>query len=172
MFTNGEESYQTVQGQEPSGSLDGAYSIGEYAAALGNVFAPESRTSFRLEGAEEIAGHQTVRVAFRVPQDTSSIQLNYQGNPLKVGYRGLCWIDVNSYQVVQLIKKTVDLPEDFPIKTSEVSIAYDRVRIGESLNTGFRSGLSSTCPSASCRVPGSTLETSPGSPTIDNSKPT
>ena len=75
-----------------------------------------------------------MRVAFRVPQDTSSIQLSYQGNPLRVGYRGLCWIDVNSYQVVQLIKKTVDLPEDFPIKTSEVSIAYDRIRIGESLH--------------------------------------
>ena len=134
LFTNGEENYQPVEGQKASGSLDGSYSIGEYAAALRNVFAPGSRTSFRLEGTEEIAGHQTVRVAFRVSQDTSSIQLSYQGNPLRVGYRGLCWIDVNSYQVVQLIKKTVDLPEDFPIKTSEVSIAYDRIRIGESLH--------------------------------------
>ena len=134
LFTNGEESYQPVDGQKASGSLDGAYSIGEYAAALRNVFAPESRTSFRLEGTEEIAEHQTVRVAFRVPQETSSAQLHYQGNPLQVGYRGLCWIDVNTYQVVQLIKETVDLPEDFPIKTSEVSIAYDRVRIGESLH--------------------------------------
>ena len=96
------------------------------------MFAPQSRTSFRLEGAEEIAGRQTVRVAFRIPQETSALQVTYQGNPLRVGYRGLSWIDVNSYQVVKLIKKTVDLPEDFPVKTSEVSIAYDQVRIGES----------------------------------------
>ena len=132
MFTNGEESYQPVGGRKASGSLDGAYSIGEFAAALRNVFAPESRTSFRLEGAEEIAGRQTVRVAYRIPREASSLQLTYQGNPLRVGYRGLCWIDVNSYQVVKLIKETVDLPEDFPIKTSEMTVAYDRIRIGES----------------------------------------
>ena len=130
MFTNGEESYQPVEGQEASGSLDGAYSIGEFAAALRNVFAPESRTSFRVEEAEEIAGRPTVRVAYRIPREASSLQLTYEGNPQRVGYRGLCWIDVNSYQVVRLIKETVDLPEDFPIKTSEMSIAYDRIRIG------------------------------------------
>ena len=131
LFANGEESYQPVEGQKASGRLGGAYSIGQYAAALQNVFLPQSRTSFRLEGAEEIGGRQTVRVAFRIPQETSSLQLTYQGNPLRVGYRGLCWIDINSYQVVKLIKETVDLPEDFPIKTSEMTVAYDRVRIGE-----------------------------------------
>ena len=132
LFANGEETYQPVEGQKASASQDGAYSIGQFAAAIQNVFAPQSRTSFRLEGAEEIAGRQTVRVAYRIPQETSALQVTYQGNPLRVGYRGLCWIDVNSYQVVQLIKKTVDLPEDFPVKTSEVTIAYDQVRIGES----------------------------------------
>ena len=130
MFTNGEESYQSVEGQKASGSLDGAYSIGEFAAALRNVFAPESRTSFRLEEAEEIAGRPTVRVAYRIPREASSLQLTYEGNSLRAGYRGLCWIDVNSYQVVRLIKETVDLPKDFPIKTSEMSIAYDRIQIG------------------------------------------
>ena len=132
LFANGEETYQPVEGQKASGSQEGAYSIGQFAAAIQNVFAPQSRTSFRIEGAEEIAGRQTVRVAFRIPQETSALQVTYQGNPLRVGYRGLSWIDVNSYQVVKLIKQTVDLPEDFPIKTSEVSIAYDQVRIGES----------------------------------------
>ena len=130
MFTNGEESYQPVEGQQASGSQDGAYSIGEFAAALRNVFAPESRTSFRPEEAEEIAGRQTLRVAYRVPQEASSLQLTYEGNPLRVGYRGLCWIDVNSHQVVRLTKELVDLPENFPIKASEMSIAYDRIRIG------------------------------------------
>ena len=132
LFANGEETYQPVEGQKASGSQDGAYSIGQFAAAIQNVFTPQSRTSFRLEGAEEIAGRQTVRVAFRIPQETSALQVTYQGNPLRVGYRGLCWIDVNSYRIVKLIKETVDLPEDFPVKTSEVSIAYDQVRIGES----------------------------------------
>ena len=132
LFANGEETYQPVEGQEASGRQEGAYSIGQFAAAIQNVFAPQSSTSFRLEGAEEIAGRQTVRVAFQIPQETSALQVTYQGNLLRVGYRGLCWIDINSYQVVQLIKKTVDLPEDFPVKTSEVRIAYDQVRIGES----------------------------------------
>ncbi len=132
LFANGQETYQPVEGQKASGSQEGAYSIGQFAAAIQNVFTPLSRTSFRLEGAEEIAGRRTVRVAFRIPQETSALQVTYQGNPLRVGYRGLCWIDVNSYQVVKLIKETVDLPEDFPVKTSEVSIAYDQVHIGES----------------------------------------
>ena len=131
LFANGEETYQPVEGQKASGSQDGAYSIGQFAAAIQNVFTPQSRTSFRVEGAEEITGRQTVRVAFRIPQETSALQVTYQGNPLRVGYRGLCWIDVNSYQVVKLIKETVDLPKDFPVKTSEVNIAYDEVRIGE-----------------------------------------
>ena len=130
MFTDGEESYKLVEGQRASGSQDRTYSIGEFAAALRNVFAPESRTTFRPEETEEISGRQTLRVAYRVPRQASSLQLNYEGNPLRVGYRGLCWIDVNSYQVVRLTKELVDLPEDFPIKASEMSIAYDRIRIG------------------------------------------
>ena len=130
MFTNGEESYRPVEGQKASGSQDGAHSIGEFAAALRNVFAPESRTSFRPEEAEEISGRQTLRVAYRVPREASSLQLTYEGNPLRVGYRGSCWIDVNSHRVVRLTKELVDLPEDFPIKASEMSIAYDRIRIG------------------------------------------
>ncbi len=137
LYSGGQEQYEPVQGASgprPAGNLDGAYSIGEYASALQTVFAPRAGASFRLEGSEEISGHRTIRVAYEVPRETSTVQLRYQDNPLVVGYQGLCWIDVDSYQVVQLTKKVVDLPQDFPIKASEMRIAYDRIQIGESVH--------------------------------------
>ena len=134
LYLDGQERYQPIQGQGSrtlSGSLEGAYSIGEYASALQTLFAPQTGASFRLEGPEDIAGHRTIRVAYQVPRETSTVQLSYQGNRLVVGYRGLCWIDVKSYQVVRLTKKAVDLPQDFPIKASEMRITYDQIQFGE-----------------------------------------
>jgi hypothetical protein len=40
-------------------------------------------------------------------------------------YRGRCWIDPESFQIVRLEERAVNIPQDFPITRSEGSIDYD-----------------------------------------------
>lgn len=47
-------------------------------------------------------------------------------------YRGKCWVDPVSYQVVRLEKEAVDIPRDFPVNRFDVLIEYAPVRIAES----------------------------------------
>lgn len=49
-----------------------------------------------------------------------------------MAYRGKCWVDPVSYQVVRLEKKAVDIPRDFPVNRFDVLIEYAPVRIAES----------------------------------------
>ena len=50
LFANGEETYQPVEGLKASGSQDGAYSIGQFAAAIQNVFAASEQDLLPLGG--------------------------------------------------------------------------------------------------------------------------
>ena len=107
----------------------GTYSIGEYAAALQTMFAPEAETTFRLDGPEKISGRQTIRVAYKVPREASSLLISYEGNPFVAGYDGFCWIDIETHQVVQLTKRALELPEEFPVKAAEIKVSYDQIKI-------------------------------------------
>ncbi len=106
--------------------LPGARSTGEFGSALRALFDPQTNAMFRLEGADESNGHETVRISYQVPRETSSRSINYNDERVIVtGYRGRCWLDPESYNVVRLEEKAVNIPEDFPITRSEVSIDYD-----------------------------------------------
>ena len=111
----------------------GTYSIGEYAAALQTMFAPEAETTFQLDGPEKISGRQTIRVAYKVPKATSSLSISYEGNPFVAGYDGFCWIDIQTHQVVQLTKRAMELPEGFPVKAADMKVSYNQIEIDGNL---------------------------------------
>jgi hypothetical protein len=107
-------------------NLSGTRSTGEFGSALRALFEPGTRASFRLEGMDQSNGHETVRVGYQVPKDTSSRTINYNNERnIITAYRGRCWIDPNSYQVVRLEDKAINIPENFPITRSEGFIDYD-----------------------------------------------
>ena len=123
-------------------SLKGTTSTGEFGSSLNYLFDPATGTHFRFEGIDHSRGSPTVRVGFRVPKDTSKRSIIFREGTTEVGvvtpYRGRCWIDPGSLQVVQIKERAYRIPDTFPITRSEGSTQYDRWRSRDS-STGFRS---------------------------------
>ena len=114
-------------------SLKGTTSTGEFGSSLNYLFDPATGTHFRFEGIDHSRGSPTVRVGFRVPKDTSKRSIVFREGTTEVGvvtpYRGRCWIDPGSLQVVQIKERAYRIPDTFPITRSEGSTQYDRVEI-------------------------------------------
>ena len=116
-------------------SLKGTTSTGEFGSSLNYLFDPATGTHFRFEGIDRSRGSPTVRVGFRVPKETSKRSIIFREGTTEVGvvtpYRGRCWIDPGSLQVVQIKERAYRIPDTFPITRSEGSTQYDRVAIAE-----------------------------------------
>lgn len=114
-------------------SLKGTTSTGEFGSSLNYLFDPATGTHFRFEGIDHSRGSPTVRVGFRVPKETSKRSIIFREGTTELGvvtpYRGRCWIDPGSLQVVQIKERAYRIPDTFPITRSEGSTRYDRVEI-------------------------------------------
>ncbi len=115
----------------------GATSTGEYASELALLFQPATRARFEMEGIEKISGRKAVRARYRVEQANSESELKYllEGNliqSIKVDYRGRCWLDAVSGQIVRLQMEAVDIPSDFAIALSNMSVDYGPIDIAGS----------------------------------------
>lgn len=111
--------------------LGGATSFGEFGSRLNSIFDPRRNASFHLEGSEKISGHDTVRVSYLVPLETSDYSIGYSdklGNPLKsiiTAYQGRCWVDPASYNVIRVEERAFNIPIGFPVTRAENIIEYD-----------------------------------------------
>ncbi|MCI0418249.1 MAG: hypothetical protein L0312_03330, partial [Acidobacteria bacterium] len=100
-------------------NLSGTRSTGEFGTSLRSLFDPATNANFRLEGREQTNGRETIRLGYQVARETSSRTINYNNErTIITAYRGRCWIDPQSYQVVRLEDKAINIPPDFPITRS------------------------------------------------------
>jgi hypothetical protein len=107
-------------------SLKGSWSTGEFGSSLRMLFDPQCNASFRLEGVDQTNGHETVRISYQVPRETSGSTITYNNErTIVTAYRGRCWIEPESFNVVRLEEKAINMPEDFPITRAETTIDYD-----------------------------------------------
>ena len=111
--------------------LSGEHSTGEFLSALRGLFEPNAKAVFRQEGTKKINKVRTLCIAFEVPRETSKRSITYNDQTIITAYRGKCWVDPVSYQVVRLEKKAVDLPRGFPVNRFDVSIEYAPAKIAE-----------------------------------------
>ena len=110
--------------------LSGTTSTGEFGSSLRELFDPSSNASFRLEGADETNGHETIRMGFQVPLETSKYTISYnKQRTIIAGYRGRCWVDPKSHNVVRLESKAINIPESFPVTRADGSVDYDLAEI-------------------------------------------
>jgi hypothetical protein len=107
-------------------SLKGSWSTGEFGSSLRMLFDPQSNAAFRLEGVDQTNGHETIRISYQVPKETSGSTITYNNErTIVTAYRGRCWIEPESFNVVRLEEKAINIPEDFPINRAETTIDYD-----------------------------------------------
>jgi len=112
-------------------NLSGTRSTGEFGTSMRSLFDPGTKAVFRLEGREQSNGRETIRLGYQVAKETSSRTINYNNErTIVTAYRGRCWIDPESFQVVRLEDKAINIPADFPITRSDGATDYDLADIG------------------------------------------
>ena len=112
-------------------NLSGTRSTGEFGSSMRSLFEPATNAVFRLEGREQTNGRETIRLGYQVARETSSRSINYNNErTIITAYRGRCWIDPESFQVVRLEDKAINIPPDFPITRSDGATDYDLADIG------------------------------------------
>jgi hypothetical protein len=109
--------------------IAGFSSVGDFGNALYQVFAPESKASFRMEDSARINQRKTVRVRFHVPQSNSRYFTGWEDKKVATAYRGHCWIDLASQRVVRLESEAVNIPRSIPVRVSSPSTDYDLIEI-------------------------------------------
>ncbi len=112
-------------------NLSGTSSTGEFGTSIRSLFDPATNASFRLEGRDQSNGHETVRISYQVPHEPRGRTITYNNErTIATAYRGRCWIDPSSFQLVRLEYKALNIPKDFPITRSEGATDYDLAEIG------------------------------------------
>lgn len=139
-FYDQKEHYEIVSiNQRPAKAktiekLAGEHSTGEFVSALRGLFEPNTKAMFRRKGTKKINKVQTLCIAFEVPRERSKRSITYNDQTIITAYRGKCWVDPVSFQVVRLEKEAVDIPRDFPVNRFDVSIEYAPVKIAEAFH--------------------------------------
>jgi hypothetical protein len=110
-------------------SLAGLSSHGEFGVSLAALFSTDTKASFGDDGTEKIRGRETIRLKYSVPLETSRNQISLGSVAKVTAYRGRCWVDPETFQVVRLEDIAVDIPADIPISASSSRTDYDLVEI-------------------------------------------
>ncbi|MBO0722207.1 MAG: hypothetical protein J2P41_15385 [Blastocatellia bacterium] len=125
------ESYKPINAvgrpiTSPIEKTGGAISTGDFASELSALFEQETKTVFTPAGKERLGTHQTRLYDFRVPKDSSKLDVKAEGAPaLIVGYSGTVWIDEQTKNVLRIDQAIDDLPNGYPMTNAERSIEYD-----------------------------------------------
>ncbi|MEO8026392.1 MAG: hypothetical protein ABI823_07960 [Bryobacteraceae bacterium] len=133
VYENGKEHYRNVMlnGKPSKGKVEetGAWSTGEFATILQDLFSPATNADFRPRGTETMV-HRAARVyGFLVEQPNSHWQVLTEGQSFRPAYRGTVWIDKETARVLRIEMQTRNMPKDFPLDTVESATDYDFVRI-------------------------------------------
>jgi len=123
-----------VDGKAPSSAeheaLAGPLSLGEFGGVLHAVFDPSHKADFQWKETDTL-GNGTVQV-FRYSVDKENSNFSVRGasgeEPI-VGFHGQVFIDSATGGIRRISMVTEDLPKDFPVRATSVSVDYDYVVI-------------------------------------------
>jgi hypothetical protein len=125
------ESYKPINAvgrpiTSPIDKTGGAISTGDFASELASLFEKETRAVFTAAGKERMGTRQTRVYDFRVPKESSKLDVKAEGFPaIIVGYSGTVWIDEETKQVLRIDQAIDELPRGYPMTNAERSIEYD-----------------------------------------------
>jgi hypothetical protein len=112
--------------------LGGAVSSGEYASVMKEIFDPSSDTQFEWERWATLRGRRMHVFSYKVPQSRSKYSIYVEGSErLVIGYHGLFYVDRDTGVVEKITVVGDDIPNGYPIREVNLSIDYDKERIGD-----------------------------------------
>ena len=134
VYEDGRESYRNVKvnnrpTNKPLSEIDGAWSTGEFASALLDLFDPRSRTRFSAGRSSAASGLSAQAYDFQVQAANSHWNLTAGAQTVVSDYTGTVWIDPSTARVLRIETQARNIPADFPIDTIESAIDYSYVMI-------------------------------------------
>lgn len=110
--------------------LKGPISVGEFGGLLALVFNPSSKADFKWRETAAL-GSGTVQVLdYRVARENATIALGETNRRVFVGFHGLVYIDSATMGVRRITLNADDVPRDFSLRSSSMTVDYDYVAIG------------------------------------------
>jgi hypothetical protein len=134
VYLNGKENYMNVMvNGRPTrdASQNGSWSEGEFASSLQALLSPYSATDFRNKRASTIVNRPAYKYDYSIEQPHSAWRIQTEGQNYQPAYSGSIWIDKETFRVLRIEMAARNMPRSFPIDTTESSIDYDFVLIGE-----------------------------------------
>jgi hypothetical protein len=136
VLENGKEDYRniSVNGKPVNKKLDelgGAWSTGEFATVLRNLFSPTTMTEFHFLKSSRIAGMDAREYSFSVKQERSMWDVHVGSDSYRPAYTGRVWIDPANARTLRIEMESVDLPKTFGFERVETSTDYEYIRLGE-----------------------------------------
>jgi hypothetical protein len=134
IYEDGRETYRNLKiNNRPTDKrledIDGAWSTGEFATALLNLFDPASKAHFSAGRASAASGLSAQAFDFQVQAANSHWKLSVPSMTVVTDTTGTIWVDPNTARVLRIEMQARNIPEDFPIDTVESAIDYSFVTI-------------------------------------------
>jgi len=133
-YMDGAENTQLleVNGSPAKGTDNvGARVYGEFGGLFDLVFSEQAGAQIEWQDITDWRGTRVHVFQYRVPASRSRYRVvpvsGFKG--ILAAYKGLVYIDANTLAVKRISVQAEDLPKDFPIHRSEITVDYDWVRI-------------------------------------------
>jgi hypothetical protein len=112
--------------------LGGSTSSGEFGSMLLQIFEPDTEAEFRWERWTTLRGRRNHVYSYRVRQDRSKYTIWYEKKlSIVPAYRGLVYVDANTYSVTRILFDAIDIPPTFPVQQAKTQLDYDYIKIGD-----------------------------------------
>ncbi len=137
IYLEGKESYRNMAvNNKPTNKtfaeIGGAWSMGEFATVLGDLFSPMTAAAFKVSGVDTISNRPTLVYDFNVDKQHSHWQVSMETQSIDPAYRGTVWIDRETFHVLRIEMQARNLPSDFLLDKVEMVTEYDFVRLSGS----------------------------------------
>jgi len=134
IYDDGHETYRNVKiNDRPTDrgmqEIGGAWSTGEFASTLLELFHPDTRAQFRSGGASSISGFSAQVYDFEVRSENSHWIVQSGSQTVTPAYGGSVWIDPQTARVLRIEMQARNMPSDFPTDTVESAVDYSYVSI-------------------------------------------
>ena len=106
----------------------GATSTGTFASFLGHIFGTTAAT-FAYNGDVNASGHVVDEFGFQVPVEKSTYQIRNELAEVIVGYRGVFWVDPDTFALVRLSITADHLPQGLKACATNTTLEYDHIQL-------------------------------------------
>ncbi|MFN0169533.1 MAG: hypothetical protein ACKV22_24185 [Bryobacteraceae bacterium] len=136
VYENGREHYRnvTVNGKPVNKKLQelsGAWSTGEFATVLVDLFSPSTAADFRRRSESRMAGRAALPYDFTVEQEHSHWHIQVASESVTPAYKGTIWLDKETKRVLRVEMQASRMPVEFSLDKVESATDFEFVRIGE-----------------------------------------